>query len=115
MAILLLLPAFFLPLIMKGQEDIISDSKEAKASFEKADPSMRNLFDKSYGYAIFPNVGKGGAGVGGAAGKGTVYEKGKTVGTAEMIQVSVGAQAGGQAYREVIFSKVRCPGPLQGK
>jgi len=64
---------------------------------------MKNLFNKSYGYAIFPNVGKGAVGVGGAAGHGTVYEKGKEIGTAHMTQVSVGAQAGGEAYREVIF------------
>ena len=64
---------------------------------------MQNLFKNAYGYAIFPNVGKGAAGVGGAAGRGTVYEQGKAVGTAQMVQVSVGAQAGGQSYREVIF------------
>jgi lipid-binding SYLF domain-containing protein len=101
--LLMFLTAFFLPRFLMAQETIIKESDEAKASFQKADPSMQNLFDKSYGYAIFPNVGKGAAGVGGAAGKGAVYEKGKAVGTAEMIQVTVGAQAGGQAYREVIF------------
>jgi lipid-binding SYLF domain-containing protein len=87
----------------EAQEKIITESKEAKAKFLKADQSMENLFSHSYGYAIFPNVGKGAAGVGGAAGKGAVYEKSKVVGTAEMIQVTVGPQAGGQAYREVIF------------
>ena len=87
----------------QSQERIINDSKEAKASFKHADPSMENLFKHSAGYVIFPNVGKGGIGVGGAAGKGAVYEKGMAVGTAQMVQVTVGAQAGGQAYREIIF------------
>lgn len=64
---------------------------------------MANLFKNASGYVIFPNVGKGGLGVGGAGGKGAVYKKGKTVGTAQMVQVTVGAQAGGQAYREIIF------------
>jgi lipid-binding SYLF domain-containing protein len=100
---LMLLPGLFLPRIVKAQERIIDDSKDAKASFLKADPSMANLFKNSSGYVIFPNVGKGAVGVGGAAGRGAVYEKGKTIGTAEMIQVTVGLQAGGQAYREVIF------------
>ncbi|HEV2352744.1 MAG TPA: YSC84-related protein [Puia sp.] len=86
-----------------SQERVINDSKEAKAAFKKADPSMETLFSKSAGYVVFPNVGKGAAGVGGAAGKGTVYEKGMPVGTAQMVQVNVGAQAGGQAYREIIF------------
>jgi len=99
----LLLSGLFLPGVVKAQEKIMDDSKEAKSIFMKADPSMENLFKHSYGYVIFPNVGKGAAGVGGAAGKGTVYEKGKAIGTAQMIQVTVGAQAGGQAYREVIF------------
>jgi lipid-binding SYLF domain-containing protein len=103
---LVIVSAVFLPRISMAQDDqarIITDSKEAKASFKKADPSMDNLFAKSAGYVIFPNVGKGAAGVGGAAGKGTVYEHGVPVGTAQMVQVTVGAQAGGQAYREIIF------------
>jgi lipid-binding SYLF domain-containing protein len=87
----------------QSQERIINDSKEAKASFKNADPSMENLFKNSAGYVIFPNVGKGGIGVGGAAGKGTVFQRGVPVGTAEMIQATIGAQAGGQAYREIIF------------
>ena len=64
---------------------------------------MENLFKHASGYVIFPNVGKGAVGVGGAAGKGAVYEKGIPAGTAQMVQVTVGAQAGGQAYREIIF------------
>ena len=82
---------------------LISDSKAAKDAFVKADGLMQNLFEKSYGYAIFPNVGKGAIGVGGAAGNGIVYESGRTVGKASMKQVTVGFQWGGQAYREVIF------------
>jgi len=86
-----------------SQERIINDSKGARASFVKADASMENLFKHSAGYVIFPNVGKGAAGVGAAAGNGAVYDKGVLVGTAHMTQVTVGAQAGGQAYREIIF------------
>ncbi|MBF2708494.1 lipid-binding SYLF domain-containing protein [Flavobacterium soyangense] len=82
---------------------IIADSHKAKAEFIAADSLMKALFDKSYGYAIFPNVGKGGFGVGGAAGNGVVYEQNQMVGMAKLSQVSIGFQAGGQAYREVIF------------
>ena len=81
------------------------DSKEARSELRKSDPTMENLFKNSAGYVIFPNVGKGAAGVGGAAGRGTVYQNGVPIGTAQMVQVTVGAQAGGQAYREVIFFK----------
>ena len=82
---------------------IIADSETAKTEFIKSDPLMKALFDKAYGYVIFPNVGKGGFGIGGAAGNGVVYEQNKRVGMARLSQVSIGFQAGGQAYREVIF------------
>ena len=82
---------------------LIEDSKEAKAEFISTDGLMQNLFDNSYGYVIFPNVGKGAIGVGGAAGNGIVFENGNIVGNAKMKQVSIGFQFGGQAYREVIF------------
>ena len=52
---------------------------------------------------IFPNTGKVAAGVGGAAGNGTIYEQGKIVGSAKMKQLSVGFQMGAQVYSEVIF------------
>ncbi len=82
---------------------IIADSQTAKTEFIKSDPLMKALFDKAYGYVIFPNVGKGGFGIGGAAGNGVVYEHNKRIGMAKLSQVSIGFQAGGQAYREVIF------------
>ena len=84
-------------------DKIFDDSKEAKAEFITTDGLMQSLFDNSYAYVVFPNVGKGAIGVGGAAGNGIVYEKGAMIGKAKMKQVSVGFQFGGQAYREVIF------------
>lgn len=103
-----ILAVAFVPSALNAQsqekkDKIMEQSKEAKAAFLKTDPSMQRLFDDSYGYAIFPNVGKGAAVVGGAGGNGTVYEKGKVIGSANMVQATVGAQVGGQAYREVIF------------
>ena len=82
---------------------IIADSNLAKAEFIEKDALMKGLFEKAYGYVIFPNVGKGGFGIGGAAGNGTVYERNKIIGMAKLTQVSVGFQAGVQAYREIIF------------
>jgi lipid-binding SYLF domain-containing protein len=82
---------------------IIADSQTAKAEFMEHDRLMQGLFEKAYGYVIFPNVGKGGLGVGAAAGNGAVYEHGKVVGMAKLSQLSIGFQAGGQAYSEVIF------------
>ena len=64
---------------------------------------MHSLFANATGYVIFPNVGKGAVGVGGAAGNGILFEKEQTTGRASLKQVSIGFQFGGQAYREVIF------------
>jgi lipid-binding SYLF domain-containing protein len=85
------------------KEKIAKDSKEAKAEFIKSDPKMAGLFSNAYGYAIFPNVGKGAVGIGGASGNGVAYEHGAEIGTAKLTQLSIGFQWGGQAYREVIF------------
>jgi lipid-binding SYLF domain-containing protein len=61
------------------------------------------FFSKSYGYAVFPTIGKAGLGIGGAHGDGHVYEKGKVIGETSMTQLSIGLQAGGQAYSEIVF------------
>jgi lipid-binding SYLF domain-containing protein len=91
-----------------GQSDskknkIIADGNTSKSEFIAADHLMKTIFDNAYGYVIFPNVGKGGVGVGGAAGNGVVYENKKLIGMAKLSQLTIGLQAGGQAYREVIF------------
>ena len=62
-----------------------------------------SFFDNCYGYAVFPTIGKGGLVVGGAHGSGRVYQHGNYVGDTSMTQVSVGFQAGGQAYSQIIF------------
>lgn len=87
----------------KKDQRIIEDSEDAKAAFLEDDPDMQSFFDNSYAYIILPNVGKGGLGVGGAAGNGVAYEKGEFIGFARMTQVTIGFQAGGQAYSEVVF------------
>lgn len=62
-----------------------------------------SFFGKSYGYAVFPTIGKGGFGIGGAYGEGRVYAAGSYVGDTSMTQVTVGFQFGGQAYSQIIF------------
>jgi lipid-binding SYLF domain-containing protein len=62
-----------------------------------------NFFNTAYGYAVFPTIGKGGIVVGGAYGKGRVFEKGGAIGEATVTQLSLGLQLGGQAYSEIIF------------
>jgi len=75
---------------------------ETIALFKNAGESAK-FFNKSYAYALFPTVGEGALGVGGARGKGRVYVHGKWVGNVTMTQLSVGLQAGGKAFSQIIF------------
>lgn len=62
-----------------------------------------DMMDSAYGYAVFPTIGKGGIGIGGAYGKGSVYVGSKKVANTSMSQVSYGLQLGGQSYSQIIF------------
>ncbi len=108
---ILLVGGLSLPVAVNAAKDskakMLMDSKKAKAALIKSDAGLSNLFKTAYGYVIFPNIGKGGLGVGGAGGKGTLFESGTAIGMAKMVQITVGLQAGGQAYREVIFFETR--------
>jgi lipid-binding SYLF domain-containing protein len=83
-------------------DDDAADCAETIKLFQGAGESA-SYFKKSYGYAVFPTIGKAGLGIGGAHGSGCVYQKGKQVGTAKMNQLSVGWQAGAQGYSLLVF------------
>ncbi|MBT8075984.1 MAG: hypothetical protein KJN61_05905 [Gammaproteobacteria bacterium] len=78
---------------------------EAILTAKEKDPSLAKWFDEAYAYAVFPKVGKGGIGIGGAHGKGIVIQGDKTVGETTLSQVTVGFQLGGQVYSEFIMFK----------
>jgi len=80
-----------------------TDVRDTIQMIRTSNPRLQRLFDTAYGYAVFPSVGKGGIGLGGAEGRGQVFEKGALVGTAKLTQATVGAQLGAQSYSEVIF------------
>ena len=69
----------------------------------KESPEGQKFFQNSYGYAVFPTIGKGGFGIGMAHGKGQVYVGDQITGKSSVTQVSVGAQVGAQAYSQIIF------------
>lgn len=69
----------------------------------KQSPVVQPFFDNAYGFAVFPTVGKGGVIVGGAYGQGQVYRQGEVTGTARMVKGSIGFQAGGQAFKQIVF------------
>jgi lipid-binding SYLF domain-containing protein len=80
-----------------------NDSDAAVNDFKTQDPKLGDLMTNSYGYAIFPSVGKGAVGVGGAYGQGQVYQQGKRVGYADITQGTVGVSVGGETYAELII------------
>src|SRR3954469_25590159 len=88
---------------MAQAQELRTESDQTVAAFKKADSTLGRFFSDSAGYVVFPNVSKGGLVVGGARGRGLVYQKNEIVGVATMTQASVGAQAGGQTFAEVIF------------
>jgi lipid-binding SYLF domain-containing protein len=83
--------------------DLKTEVQGAIDAFNRADSSLKKLFDDSVGYAIFPSVGKAGIIIGGEHGKGMVYEKGKPIGEATLTEVNIGAQVGAEHFYEVIF------------
>ena len=99
----LILRATLLTLLMSlvfssAWADEYSDTKKM---FEDAGAS--DMFDSAYGYALFPTIGKAGFVVGGAYGKGRVYEQGKYIGDTTMTQASIGFQLGGSGFSQVVF------------
>ena len=82
-----------------------SDAAAVIAKFKQKDPGLAKVFNESAGYVVFPTVAKGGLGIGGARGKGYVYQHGHLIGQSTLTQLTIGLQAGGQAYSEVIFLK----------
>ncbi len=101
--LLALIAAISAPLTAVHAAHSGKDSNTA-ALFENAHQSSA-YFAGSYGYAVFPTIGKGGLGIGAAHGSGHVYAHGHRIGRVTMNQVSVGFQAGGEAYSEIIFFK----------
>lgn len=73
----------------------------------KGSPTVKAFFSDSYGYAIFPTIAKGGLGIGAANGNGQVYKEGVVTGKTSMTQVTIGLQAGGQAFSQIIFFQDR--------
>lgn len=85
-----------------GKASIKSEAASALAEARRKDDTIGPILDHAAGYAVFPTVGKGGVIVGGAYGKGVLYEGGRAVGYCDLTQASIGLQLGGQAYTEII-------------
>ncbi len=95
------------PQTAEKQAALTTKSEAAIQTARKADPGLQKFFDTATGYAVFPSVGKGAVGVGGAYGRGEVFEGGKLAGYATLTQASIGLALGGQKYTELIFFETK--------
>ena len=91
------------PKTPEEQQKRLSSAASTLALMERDDPGIRGYVNNAYAYAILPNIGEGGAGIGGAHGTGEVYRNdGTLIGYVNMILVSAGPQIGGREYAELI-------------
>ena len=84
---------------------VAQDEADYGATIEefRAIPAVAPYFTSAYGYAVWPRIFRGGLGIGGATGRGHVYRNGTVTGSSRVIDVNIGLQAGGQAYKQIIF------------
>ena len=96
-------PLVFIATLLLVAATATADEFDDTVSIFKNAGESGTYFSKSYAYAVFPTVGKGGLGVGAAHGSGRVFVQDKHVGDVKMNQLSIGLQAGGQAFSQIIF------------
>jgi lipid-binding SYLF domain-containing protein len=84
------------------QDTLLTQATSSLQQMRAENPSVSDLVRRGYGYAMFPEVTKGGLVVGGAYGRGVVYEQGRHVGYSDLSQASLGLQAGGQTFSELL-------------
>ena len=83
--------------------ELEAEVKEALKEFAKDNPEMKKHFNDAYAFAVYPKITKGGLGIGGAGGKGLVFDNKTVIGESKLAQATFGLQAGGQTYMEAIF------------
>jgi hypothetical protein len=94
---------FAVMLAMVGFGSAWADKYADTIDIYRKSEAVQPFFKSACGYAVFPTIGKGGLGIGGAYGKSRVYQGGKVTGEASPVQLSIGWQAGGQAFSQMIF------------
>ena len=91
------------PVTSDGKAAMNARVAEALAEFKGANPKIATQIIHAYGYAVFPSVGAGALILGAAEGRGELFEHGNLIGYARMTQGTIGAQIGGQSFRELIL------------
>ena len=87
----------------KAERHSLRDNAEATLGEMIArNPTLQDVTRGALAYAVFPSVGKGGVLVGGAYGRGILYEAGSATGYVSLEQASLGAQLGGESFSELL-------------
>jgi lipid-binding SYLF domain-containing protein len=100
-----------------GRDELLQQATATMTEMSREDPGLDELVRRGYGYALFPEISKGGLVFGGAYGRGVVYEQGQHIGYADLSQASFGLQVGGQTYSELVVfeNKAALEGLKQGR
>ena len=86
----------------EAKDELVRQAAAALNEWNREIPGVEGFAQRSYGYAMFPEIAKGGIGIGAAYGRGVVYEQGRHIGYADVTHGSLGAQVGGQAYQQLV-------------
>lgn len=95
------------PTTPQARDELSRKAVAERQEWNRLDPGLESLAKKSHAFAFFPEVTKGGLGVGGAYGRGLVYEQGQHIGYADVTEGSIGLQAGGQTYSELVVFQTK--------
>jgi lipid-binding SYLF domain-containing protein len=95
------------PKTASERSELKAEAQQTIADMTAKDPDLQSLMNQAAGYVVFPKVGSGGLVVGGAGGRGVIYEHGIPTGYAELSGVSFGAEAGGKEYSQLIVFRDR--------
>jgi lipid-binding SYLF domain-containing protein len=90
------------PTTPEGKDDLVRRAAAALTAWNREIPGVEAFARGSYGYALFPEIAKGGLGLGAAYGRGVIFAQGRHIGYVDLSQASLGLQAGGQTYQELI-------------
>ncbi len=86
-----------------SDDSLIRESRAALERFVDRDPGLQGWVDHAHAYVVFPEIAKGGLGVGGGFGRGIVFQNGRPIGRSTVSEATIGAQIGAQSYSQVIF------------
>ena len=101
---MLLLAVLAVPVAEAGsREQLDAEVREAVNTLYEHSSAAKELAARASGMLVFPNVYKGGMGIGGEYGEGALLVKGKTAAYYNIAAASIGFQLGAQARSQIVL------------